>query len=333
MQIKNRLNLLYHLGEYLQSNDLQLEEVKSNANRQNPWFVPEFIELSIKNIAEHFLRKNRLENWLGNYAQIDHLRPEKTVGIVMAGNIPLVGFHDLLCVFVSGNVAKIKLSSKDEVLLKHIVEKMTTWDESVSHYISFGENLKDCDAYIATGSNNTSRYFEYYFGRYPSLLRKNRTSVAVIDSTESAEELSLLSDDMLLYFGLGCRNVTKLFVPAGYDFLPLLHAVKKYDYYLDFHKYRNNYDYQLALLIMNSKYYMSSDPLIFTENASVFSPVSQVHYEYYTSKNELLNKLENNADIQCVVGHSFTGFGKAQSPGLMDYADGVDTMKFLLELD
>lgn len=333
MQIKNRLNLLYHLGEYLQSNDLQLEEVKSKANRQNPWFVPEFIELSIKNIAEHFLQKNKLENWLKNYAQIDHLRPGKTVGIVMAGNIPLVGFHDLLCVFVSGNMAKIKLSSKDEVLLKHIVEKMTEWDESVSHYISFGENLKNCDAYIATGSNNTSRYFEYYFGRYPSLLRKNRTSVAVIDGTESAEELSLLSDDMLLYFGLGCRNVTKLFVPAEYNFLPLLQAVKKYDYYLDFHKYRNNYDYQLALLIMNSKYYMSSDPLIFTESDSVFSPVSQVHYEYYTSKDKLVNKLENNADIQCVVGHNFIDFGEAQSPRLIDYADGVDTMKFLLELD
>lgn len=332
MHLKNRLNLLLHLGKYLQSNDAQLEEIKQKANRQNPWFVPEFIELSIKNISKEFLNEDKLAGWLRNYAQFDHPASQKTIGIAMAGNIPLVGFHDMLCVFVSGHKAKIKVSSKDDVLITHIVQKMIGWDSEVGDLISFADNLKNCDAYIATGSNNTSRYFEYYFAKYPSIIRRNRTSVAILEGEESAEELSLLSDDMQLYFGLGCRNVTKLYVPEQYDFIPLLETVKKYGYFLDFHKYRNNYDYQLALLIMNSKFYMSSDPLILTENVSVFSPVSQVHYEYYTSKEKLRSELKNNADIQCVMGHGFIEFGKAQSPRLSDYADGVDTMEFLLNL-
>lgn len=332
MHLKNRLNLLLHLGKYLQSNDAQLEEIKQKANRENPWFVPEFIELSIKNIANEFLQEAKLAAWLKNYTQFDHPASRKTIGIVMAGNIPLVGFHDMLCVFVSGHKAKIKVSSKDDVLIRHIVQKMIDWDSEVDELISFADSLKNCDAYIATGSNNTSRYFEYYFAKYPSVIRRNRTSVAIIEGEESVEELNLLSDDMQLYFGRGCRNVTKLYVPEQYDFIPLLETVKKYSYFLDFHKYRNNYDYQLALLIMNSKFYMSSDPLIFTENVSVFSPVSQVHYEYYTSKEELGNKLKHNTDIQCIAGRGFIEFGKAQSPQLSDYADGVDTMKFLLSL-
>ncbi len=250
----------------------------------------------------------------------------------MAGNIPLVGFHDFLCVFVSGHKAIIKPSSKDEVLIKYIAQKFFEWNNDAKNYISFRENLKNCDAYIATGSNNSSRYFEYYFSKYPNIIRKNRTSVAVLQGDETKEDLSLLADDMQLYYGMGCRNVTKLFVPKDYDFIALLDALKKYNYFIDFHKYKNNYDYQLALLIMNRKFYMTNDSIILTENESVFAPVSQVNYSFYDDLKTAAESLKNNADIQCIVGKNFIPFGTAQSPSLTDYADGMDTMQFLKQL-
>jgi len=250
----------------------------------------------------------------------------------MSGNIPLVGFHDLLSVFISGHNAAIKPSSKDEVLIKHLVQKMIEWDERVTQKIFFAFQLKGCDAYIATGSNNSARYFEYYFNKYPSIIRRNRTSLAVIDNTETKSELEKLADDIQTYFGLGCRNVTKLYVPSEYDFIPLLNALKKYDYFLDFHKYKHNYDYQLALLIMNSKFYMNNGSILLTENLSSFSPVSQMNYEYYSNIDSLDERLKSDDDIQCIVGHNFLNFGMSQSPQLNDYADGIDTMKFLSEL-
>jgi hypothetical protein len=204
-------------------------------------------------------------------------------------------------------------------------------DERVSSMVFFAPQLSGLDAYIATGSNNSSRYFDYYFGKFPNIIRRNRTSVAVIDGTETAEELDLLADDMQTYFGLGCRNVTQLYVPANYDFIPLLTALKKYEYYLDFHKYKHNYDYHLALLIMGNKYYMNNDSLVFAENESPFSPVSQVHYQFYAEP-EQLSHLAQNTDIQCIVGHGYIPFGSAQAPSLTDYADGTDTLAFLQTL-
>ena len=157
-----------------------------------------------------------------------------------------------LCVFISGHKQVCKLSSKDEVLLKHLVDKMTEWNPDVAEHVRFESSLKDCDAYIATGSDNSSRYFDFYFGRYPSVIRKNRTSVGILTGNETEEELSLLADDIMLYFGLGCRNITKLYVPQQYDFVPLLNALRKYSWMFDHHKYRNNYDYQLAVYLMNN---------------------------------------------------------------------------------
>jgi hypothetical protein len=209
---------------------------------------------------------------------------------------------------------------------------MIEWDERVTQKIFFAFQLKGCDAYIATGSNNSARYFEYYFNKYPSIIRRNRTSLAVIDNTETKSELEKLADDIQTYFGLGCRNVTKLYVPSEYDFIPLLNALKKYDYFLDFHKYKHNYDYQLALLIMNSKFYMNNGSILLTENLSSFSPVSQMNYEYYSNIDSLDERLKSDDDIQCIVGHNFLNFGMSQSPQLDDYADGIDTMKFLSEL-
>ena len=202
----------------------------------------------------------------------------------------------------------------------------------MQHSICFAENLKGCDAYIATGSNNSERYFDYYFGKYPNIIRRNRTSVAVLEGNETNDELELLTDDIHLYFGFGCRNVTKLYVPEGYDFIPLLKALEKYNHFADFHKYKNNYDYNLALLLMNSKFFMSNESVLLTENESVFSPPSQVNYEFYTDKKTVTEILQADENIQCIVGNGFIDFGHSQSPLLTDYADGVDTMNFLCTL-
>jgi hypothetical protein len=194
------------------------------------------------------------------------------------------------------------------------------------------EMLKNCDAYIATGSNNSARYFHYYFAQYPNIIRRNRTSVAILDGSETPEELTALADDAMLYFGLGCRNVTKVLVPEGYNFEALLQAFRKYDYLADFHKFKNNYDYNLALLLLNSSPYMSNQSLLLHESPSLFSPISVLHYSYYTDHATQAAALENHEDLQCLVGHGFTPFGTAQQPSLSDYADGIDTMQFLTGL-
>jgi hypothetical protein len=332
MDLQQRIDLFVRLGEYMENGNNEFQLIKEKASRENPWFVPEFIDLSIKNISGNFLNRNKLNEWVNDYKIRDENREIKTAGIVMAGNIPLVGFHDLLSVFISGNKAVIKTSSKDEVLIKHLVQKMFEWEATVKDYISFASDLKGCDAYIATGSNNSGRYFEYYFAKYPSIIRKNKTSAAILDGTETIEELAKLADDMQLYYGLGCRNITKLYVPVNYDFLPLLDALKKYDHFMEFHKYKNNYDYQLTLLLMNRKYYMTNGSVLFTEEGALFAPVSQVNFEYYEDRANLENHLRANENIQCIVGHGLIDFGKSQLPVLNDYADGIDTMKFLCSL-
>jgi hypothetical protein len=331
MNINERINLLVKLGEYLVLSEEELELVKQKAQYENAWFNIDFINLAIKNITQNFLQKDLLTAWIKHY-DLKEPDQKRNVGIVMAGNIPLVGFHDFLCVFISGHKAIIKPSSKDEILIKYIIHKFFEWNNDAKNHIAVAENLKNCDAYIATGSNNSSRYFEYYFSKYPNIIRRNRTSVTVLNGDETAEELNLLADDIQLYYGMGCRNVSKIFVPEGYDFIALLDALRKYNYFSDFHKYKNNYDYQLALLIMNRKFYMTNDSIILTENDSVFAPVSQVNYSYYNEPKTLIKSLQNNTDIQCIVGKDFVPFGKTQSPLLTDYADGIDTMQFLKQL-
>jgi hypothetical protein len=332
MILQERIKLAARLGQYMLSSDPEWMAIRERAFRENQWFIPEFIDRSVQSIAHNFLDTGLLQEWAARYQVPASQDSPKTVGLIMAGNIPLVGFHDFLCVFVSGHHAVIKVSSKDEILIKHLVKKLYEWEITIQNMISFAERLNGCDAYIATGSNNSGRYFEYYFGKYPHIIRRNRTSVAILDGSESKEELDALSDDMQLYFGLGCRNITQLFVPKEYDFIPLLNALRKYEHFMDYHKYKNNFDYHLALLIMGNKYYMNNDTVILTENESPFSPVSQVHYSFYTDMPEVKNKLQNNTDIQCIVGHGHVPFGMAQSPSLTDYADGEDTMSFLMSL-
>jgi hypothetical protein len=312
------------------SQDASWAEAKAKAYRENAWFIPEFIDKATANIATRFLPSSLLQEWAARYHIPDNQPSPRKIGVVMAGNIPLVGFHDLLCVFISGHRLVARVSSKDDVLIKHLAGKLAEWDPSVTEYIMFAERLPGCDAYIATGSNNSGRYFEYYFGKYPHIIRKNRTSAAILDGTETDAELKALCADIQLYFGLGCRNVTQLYVPENYDFIPLLESLKEYAHFLQFHKYKHNFDYHLALLIMGNKYYMTNDSVVLTENSSPFSPVSQVHYTFYKDAKEAASLLENSTDIQCITGHGYIPFGQAQSPGLMDYADGVDTMQFLI---
>jgi hypothetical protein len=328
MILQERIEILSKLGAYLSGNDSEWAEVKEKAFRENQWFIPGFIDAAVNNIVAQFLNKDLLATWAQQYQIASQIPNPKNIGIVMAGNIPLVGFHDLLSVFMSGHIAVIKPSSKDEVLIKHIVSKLYEWDVSIQNHISFAERLNNCDAYIATGSNNASRYFEAYFGKYPNIIRKNRTSIAVIDGKETKEQLEQLADDAMLFFGLGCRNVTQLLVPTNYDFIPLLDALKKHEGLMEFHKYKHNFDYHLALLIMGGKYYMNNDSVILTPNISPFSPVSQINYFSYENEAHL-KELLNNESIQCIVGNGYTPFGKAQQPSLTNYADGIDTMAFL----
>jgi hypothetical protein len=308
MNLQARINLMCHLGDWLRSDTNEWQQTKQQAYYENGWFTPEFIDIAVKNIVP------------------------KNVGIVMAGNIPLVGFHDFLAVFISGHKQTIKLSGKDSALLKHIVKKLTALNPEVEQYISFSELLKGCDAYIATGSNNSARYFEQYFSKYPHIIRRNRTSVALLNGNETDEELSALSDDIHLYFGLGCRNVSKLFVPKDFNFERLLNSFKKYLPLADHHKFKNNYDYQLSIILLNNIYYMTNGVTLLTENTGLFSPISHIFYEFYDDATSLKEKLNNNSDLQCVEGAGFMNFGQSQSPGLFQYADGVDTMQFLLGL-
>ena len=332
MNLLRRKELLVGLGNYIQAKDDDWQQAKQKAYLENQWFIPEFIELSVNNIAQNFLQPQQIDVLIKQYQMPEeNLHPRK-VGIVMAGNIPLVGFHDLLCVFLSGHYAMVKPSSKDEVLIKHLVKKLTEWDQQVEQYITLSVMIKNCDAYIATGSNNSSRYFDYYFSKYPSIIRKNRTSIAVLTGKETAGELEKLADDVYQYFGLGCRNVTKIYVPKNYDFVPLLDAFKKYDHLTDHHKYKNNYDYNLAIHILSNQYYMTNGSIILVENKSPFSPISQLHYEYYSNEDDVREKLKNDQNIQCIVSKNDIDFGGAQRPDVCDYADGVDTMEFLQHL-
>ena len=329
MTVNERIELLDKLGNYMLSDDEQLVTAKVFAQNTNGWFTEESIELAIKNIVENFLQKDLLEDWIKDYQLPTQ---PKNIGMVMAGNIPLVGFHDFLCGFISGHNLSVKLSSKDSVLLKHLVEKLQEWQPELNEVINISEQIKGCDAYIATGSNNSSRYFEQYFRKYPNIIRKNRTSVAILDGAETDDDIKSLGFDIFSFFGLGCRNVTKVYLPEGYDPVNLLDKLHIYKDVVLHHKYKNNYDYYLAIYLLNKVPYLTNDSLLMVENTEPYSHISVLHYEFYKNKQNTVESLQKNDNIQCVVSDGQIPFGKAQSPKLNEYADGVDTMVFLSEL-
>jgi len=332
MNLQNRIAILIKLGEYLEANSPEWEAVKQAAFFKNPWFTNEFIEMAKNNIVQHFLQPQLLENWSTYYSIPNEPKEIKNIGIVMAGNIPMVGFHDFLSVFISGHRQTIKLSSKDDILLKHIIDKLTSWDDEIKDLIIVADQLKQCDAYIATGSNQSAGYFETYFGKYPNIIRKNRTSVAVLDGSETNAELLELSNDVHLYFGLGCRNVSKIFVPDDYNFVQLLRAFDNFNFLGNHHKFRNNYDYQLSICLINSIPYMTNDCTILLESNLVHAPISVLYYEFYSKSETPLDKMANQNELQCIIGKNHLPFGKSQVPGLFDYADNVDTIQFLSQL-
>ncbi len=329
MNLQQRIYLLSRLGDYILSNPPDWRQVVERAGHENGWFIPEFVDSAAQNIAKSFLNSEKLTQWADeNHVPDTPVSPKKT-GIIMAGNIPLVGFHDWLSVFISGHYAVVKPSSRDSILIKHLVQLIADWDPAAGTRTIFAEMLKGCDAYIATGSNNSSRYFEYYFSKFPHIIRKNRTSVAILDGSENEKELEGLADDVYLYFGLGCRNITKIFVPEDYDFVPLLEAFKKYHFLADHHKYKNNFDYNLALHLLNKKFYMSNGSILLAEEPSLFSPISQLNYEFYSDADKLTESLRGSEQVQSITGKGFVSFGQSQFPGLSDFADGVNTLQFL----
>ena len=327
--VNRRIDLLSNLGAYIALNDEAWQEACYRSEQGNAWFTRAHIDHAAKTIAEQYLQRENLQKWLAGYTLPEN---PKIVGIVMAGNIPLVGFHDFLCGFMSGHRLMLKLSSKDEVLMKHLIAKLEEWEPAIKEQVTIADRLNNCDAYIATGSNNTARYFEQYFGKYPHIIRKNRTSVAILDGAETDDDLALLADDVYMYYGLGCRNVTQVCVPRDYDFARLLNAFNKNNEYAELNKYKNNYDYHLAIYLLNRVPYMSNESLLMVENDLPFSAVSVLHYRFYDNKNKLIEQIKNNEDIQAIIGDGFVPFGQSQQPSLSDYADGVDTMAFLCGL-
>jgi len=318
----------------LKPNFQQLNNLINKINIQNGWFIPIFVYTQLKSIAQS-TKASILEQWTQKYNISDN-NTNKTIGVVMAGNIPFVGFHDFLSIIITGHNIQIKLSSKDNILPRAIAEILCTIEPRFTTQIQFVEKqLTNYNAIIATGSNNTARYFEQYFSNVPHIIRKNRNSVAVITGNESQQELSGLADDILLYFGLGCRNVSKVFVPQGYDFNNIFKAIYKYSFFANHNKYCNNYDYNRAVYLINNQKFLENGFFIIIENPQISSPISVLHYEEYDKISNVEKNLKaNEHQIQTVVSsqkiferHSF--FGKAQFPELDQYEDGIDTIDFL----
>lgn len=334
MTIGQRIEAWEKVGQYLRAIDQgEFEELVLKTRNENPWFTAGSVNLALEGI-QRYLNGEKLSKWTSAY----HVEPEKirTVGVVMAGNIPLAGFHDLLVVLISGHDLQAKLSSKDSVLPAFLLNKLIAVEPRFEPKIRIAEQLRNFDAIIATGSDNSSRYFQYYFGKYPHIIRKNRTSCAVLDGSETDEELRLLGKDVFTYFGLGCRNVSKIFIPENFDPLRVVSAWG--DVYVDIihhHKYHNNYDYQKSILLVNKIPFYDSGFVILQENEKLVSPISVVYLERSRHPGDLQARLKGLADkVQCVVGKGdrYVPFGEAQQPEVWDYADGVDTMKFLEEI-
>ncbi|MBK7692088.1 MAG: acyl-CoA reductase [Bacteroidetes bacterium] len=326
--LAKRIDTLLQLKAYLLQNTEEWQQIKDLAERQNGWFTQEFIEFHTAAICDQYLSEAPLQKFGSQLLTAEQKNKSLSVGITMAGNIPMVGFHDFLCVYLSGYSQRIKYSSKDSVLMPHLVKKILELDSNNEALISESSMLKNCDAYIATGSNSSAIYFEKYFAKYPHIIRKNRTSVAILDGTETTKQLEDLADDVYMYFGLGCRNVSKILVPRAYDFVPLLTAFNKYDHLKNHNKYRNNYDYNLAIFILNNQYYMSNESLLLSENTSAFSSIAVLHFEYY----DAMPVMKQSEEIQAIMGKDFIPFGSAQTPTLFDFADGISTIDFINSL-
>ncbi|KQX15707.1 acyl-CoA reductase [Flavobacterium sp. Root420] len=354
MTLETKKSVFVELGKFLKQfsendtirksdvlhNDLffdDFEKLIYLSQSHNGWYTPEQVYFAIHSWADALTEEN-LDKWLSNYQTefSQNNENQKNVALILAGNIPLVGFHDFLSVLITGNKALIKTSSNDQHLLPFLAKYLIAVDESLKDKITFVEGkLENFDAVIATGSNNTARYFEYYFKDKPSIIRKNRNSAAVLNGKESKEELEALGEDIFRYFGLGCRNVSKVFVPKGYSFDVFFEGIFKYQDVIHYEKYANNYDYNKAVFLMSNFKLLDNGFLTIKEDPSYASPISSVFYEFYENIEDLQARITADSEqIQCIVSNDLIEnsipFGQTQNPQLWDYADNVDTITFLL---
>ncbi len=341
MDFSARLQALSQLGDFLRSDyaKVELGAVLHQAELQNPWFSVEQSKFAIEQIAQQFLDSTALQNWTKDYPFLPEKRPMRRIGLVLAGNIPAVGFHDILCCFVAGQQALIKYSDKDKVLIPFLLEQLALLAPPSRDYFKVMDRLVDFDAVIATGSDNSSRYFEHYFGAYPHIIRKNRNSVVLLSGEETEEELRALSEDIFRYFGLGCRSVSKIYVPQNFDFPRFMRIMDDYSQVMEHYKYKNNFDYNRAVYLLNNVQHWANDSLTLVEDPSLLSRISTLHYEFYKDLGDLKQKIDLlQPQLQAVVGRlnlegiKMVDWGKSQIPSLSDYADGVDTIAFLASL-
>ncbi|MBB5439450.1 hypothetical protein HDC92_003143 [Pedobacter sp. AK017] len=324
---------LKKLSDFMIDPDQEFKNLIQSAANSNAWFTTAEVERALKALHK-MLNQEDLEVW---FKDIKVNNTPKKVGLILAGNIPLVGFHDVISVLSTGNIALIKLSSSDDKLLPALLKHLVAIEPLLTERIVYVERLKDFDAVIATGSNNTSRYFDFYFGKGPNIIRKNRNSIAIIDGKESREQLAQLGHDIFDYFGLGCRNVSKLYIPEGYDIKHFFEPIEPFKEIINHFKYNNNYDYNKSIYLVNLKAHFDNGFLLLTEGESLSSPLAVLYFEYYNNISELEKKLrKETAHIQCIVSNlplkldiPVLGFGQSQNPKLWDYADNVNTVAFL----
>lgn len=319
-----------HLGNYLGNyKNNSLNDLLPRAKAENVWFDEENVSQALTQ-WQKMLSQDQVSQWINNYELVT-ISP-KSIGIIMAGNIPLVGLHDMLCVWATGHRAIVKLSSDDTVLMQHILNEMVAYNPYFEANTEVVQRLNAADAIIATGSNNTNRYFEHYFGQKPHIFRKNRHSVAVIKGHETKEDFINLGHDIFQYYGLGCRSISQLLVPETYDFIPMLDAFNTFDYLQHNYKYFNNYEYYKAIYLINRDKHLDTGFLLIRENDSMAAPVGTIYFKTYKNDIEIDAYLKTNeADIQCIAGMNYTAFGQSQKPSIQDYADNIDTMEWLLK--
>jgi hypothetical protein len=345
MQLQQRINAISKLGTVLsklnsESGDPEIIALLQQVKAHNGWFTADNVDFACQNWSEALSEKNIVQ-WISSYDPNKFNIADNeimTIAIVMAGNVPLVGLHDFLSVLLSGHKVLVKLSSNDKFLLPHLAKQLISIEPGFEKLISFTEGkLENFDAVIATGSNNTARYFEHYFGKYPNIIRHNRNSVAILSGNENAQQLEALANDIFRYFGLGCRNVSKIYLPKDYNFDTFFNAMFTWKDVIHDNKYMNNYDYNKAVYLMSLMEMLDNEFLLLKEDTGFSSPISVVFHEHYRNTEELTQHLsEHEATIQCVVAEmglpNEIPFGKAQTPNLWDYADGVDTIQFLIGL-
>ncbi|TAL60441.1 MAG: acyl-CoA reductase [Bacteroidetes bacterium] len=356
MDLEKRIIGFVQLGVILRDPKGALDKVIDKASKKNGWFTEENIRLAISSIGE-MIKEDKIRKWVDKYESLKskEKQPEaRKTGVIMAGNIPLVGFHDFMCVLMSGNIFVGKLSSDDEILLPAIAKFLVSIEPKFKDQIHFTDQpfnkTKGIAAYIATGSNNSARYFEYYFKKHPHIVRKNRNSVAVLDGNETANDLNALGKDIFQYFGMGCRNVSKIYIPEDFNLDNFFEAIVDFGEVIHHNKYYNNHQYYRTLYLLNSEKFLDNNFLMLKNTPSnspeggeiIASPVATLYYEHYNNKNDLFKKLlAAQEQIQCIVSHHAIPFplervrvrpGHTQSPELWDYADGVDTMEFLIRM-